>query len=81
MAFIVEYQDDTQTYHIRHKDMCKHCKNKAGHSMAVMKVILDDDGGIDYTIKFKEIVSVEMLRKLLPFIDQYIDEVIEGVPY
>jgi hypothetical protein len=44
-------------------------------------VVLDDDGGIDYTIKFKEIVSVETLRKLLPFIDQYIDEVIEGVPY
>jgi hypothetical protein len=49
--------------------------------MAVMKVILDDDGSVDYTVKFKEIVSVETLRRLLPFIDQYIDEVIEGVPY
>jgi hypothetical protein len=81
MAFLIEYQDDTQTYYIKHKDMCRHCKNRAGHSMAVMKVAIDDDGDISYTLKFKEIVEVETLRRLLPFLDQYIDEVIEGTPY
>ena len=80
MAFLIEYQDDTQTYHIKHKDRCKHCRNKTGHSLAVMKCILDDEGRVDYTVKFKEIVSVDVLRRLLPYLDQYIEDVIEGNP-
>ena len=46
-----------------------------------MKVVLDDDGKTDYTIKFKEIVSLSQLQRLVPYIDDYIEDVIEGNPY
>lgn len=81
MAFIVNYQIDTNTYQIKHANSCEHCKHKTGNSLAVMKVVLDDDGNTDYTIKFKEIVSISQLKKLIPHIEEYIEDVIEGSPY
>ena len=81
MAFLIEYQDDTSTYHIKHANACEHCKHKTGNSLAVMKNVLDDDGHAEYTIKFKEIVSLSQLQRLVPYIDDYIEDVIEGNPY
>ena len=81
MAFAIKYQDDTNTYQIKHANSCEHCKHKTGNSLAVMKIVLNDDGTTDYTIKFKEIISLSQLHKLIPFIEQYVEEVVEGSPF
>ena len=44
MAFIIKYKFDTNTYQIKHANACEHCKHKTGNSLAVMKVVLNDDG-------------------------------------
>ena len=81
MAYMVKYQIDTNTYQIKHANSCEHCKHKSGNSLAVMKVVIDDDGNPDYTVKFKEILSLSQIRQLLPFLEQYVEEVIEGGRY
>lgn len=81
MAYVVKYQDDTNTYQIKHANSCEHCKHKSGNSLAVMKVVIDDDGNPDYTVKFKEILSLSQIRQLLPFLEQYVEEVIEEGRY
>ena len=81
MAYMVKYQVDTNTYQIKHTDTCEHCKNRAGNSLAVMKVVLDDDGHTEYSLKFKEMVSLSQLKALTAYLDTYVDEVIEARPF
>ena len=61
MAFMIKYQIDTNTYQIKHANACEHCKHKTGNSLAVMKVVLNDDGDTEYSLKFKEIISLSQL--------------------
>jgi hypothetical protein len=78
MAYMVKYQVDTNTYQIKHANTCEHCKNKTGNSLAVMKVVLDDDGNTEYSLKFKEMISLSHLKVLTAYLDTYVDEVIEA---
>ena len=78
MAYMVKYQVDTNTYQIKHTNTCEHCKNKTGNSLAVMKVVLDDDGNTEYSLKFKEMISLSHLKVLTAYLDTYVDEVIEA---
>ena len=78
MAFLIKYQDDTNTYQIKHANACDLCKHKSGNSLAVMKVVLDDDGATDYSIKFKEILTIGQVKKLIPYVEEYIQDVIEA---
>tara|TARA_R100000808_G_C2119897_1_gene131442 strand:+ start:373 stop:618 length:246 start_codon:yes stop_codon:yes gene_type:complete len=78
MGYMIEYKDETNTYQIKHSNACEYCKHKKGNSLAVMKVIINDDGLTDYSIKFKEIISLNQMRQLTTYLDQYIEEVIEG---
>ena len=77
MAYMVKYQVDTNTYQIKHTNTCEHCKNKTGNSLAVMKVVLDDDGNTEYSLKFKEMISLSQLKTLVTYLDTYVAEVIE----
>ena len=77
MAFIVKYQIDTNTYHIKHANACEYCKHKTGNNLAVMKVVLNDDGDTEYSLKFKEIISLSQLKTLVTYLDTYVAEVIE----
>jgi hypothetical protein len=77
MAYMVKYQSDTNTYQIKHANSCDHCKHKTGNSLAVMKVVLNDEGQTEYTLKFKEIISLSQLKSVVAYIDQYVAEVIE----
>ena len=81
MAYMVKYQVDTNTYQIKHANTCEHCKNKTGNSLAVMKVVLNDDGDTEYSIKFKEMLSLSQLKTLTVYLDTYVDEVIEARPF
>ena len=81
MAFMIKYQIDTNTYQIKHANACEHCKHKTGNSLAVMKVVLNDDGDTEYSLKFKEIISLSQLRNLVTYLDSYVTEVIEGRPF
>ena len=76
MAFYIEYKDDTDTYHIKHKDACNHCKHKTGNSVAVMKKI-ELGGEIEYSIKFKKIVTLSQLTTFISCVDKYVIEIIE----
>ena len=78
MAYMIKYQVDTNTYQIKHANACVHCKNRAGNSLAVMKVVLDDDGKTEYSLKFKEMISLSQLKALITYLDSYVDEVIEA---
>ena len=78
MAYMVKYQVDTNTYQIKHANTCEHCKNKTGNSLAVMKVVLDDNGNTEYSLKFKEMISLSHLKTLTAYLDSYVDEVIEA---
>lgn len=78
MAYMVKYQIDTNTYQIKHANTCEHCKNKTGNSLAVMKVVLDDNGNTEYSLKFKEMISLSHLKTLTAYLDSYVDEVIEA---
>ncbi len=78
MAFIIKYKVDTNTYQIKHANACEHCKHKTGNSLAVMKVVLNDDGDTEYSLKFKEIISLSQLKSLVMYLDGYVTEVIEG---
>jgi len=78
MAYTIKYQVDTNTYQIKHANTCEHCKNKTGNSLAVMKVVLDDDGNTEYSLKFKEMISLSHLKVLTAYLDTYVDEVIEA---
>tara|TARA_B100001113_G_C20535856_1_gene373761 strand:+ start:207 stop:446 length:240 start_codon:yes stop_codon:yes gene_type:complete len=77
MAFMVKYQIDTNTYHIKHSNACEHCKHKTGNSLAVMKVVLNNDGDTEYSLKFKEMVTLSQLKTLITYLDTYVAEVIE----
>ena len=77
MAYMVKYQTDTNTYQIKHANACEHCKHKTGNSLAVMKVVLDDDGDTEYSIKFKEMLSLSQLKTLAIYLDTYVTEMIE----
>ena len=77
MAYMVKYQIDTNTYKIKHANACEHCKHKTGNSLAVMKVVLNDDGDTEYSLKFKEMVSLSQLKALVAYLDTYVAEVIE----
>tara|TARA_R110001583_G_scaffold6961_3_gene34815 strand:+ start:1006 stop:1251 length:246 start_codon:yes stop_codon:yes gene_type:complete len=81
MAYMIKYQADTNTYQIKHANTCEHCKNKTGNSLAVMKVVLNDDGDTEYSIKFKEMLSLSQLKTLTVYLDTYVDEVIEARPF
>ena len=81
MAYMVKYQVDTNTYQIKHANTCEHCKNKTGNSLAVMKVVLDDDGNTEYSLKFKEMISLSQLKTLTTYLDTYVDNVIEARPF
>ena len=81
MAYMVKYQADTNTYQIKNANTCEHCKNKTGNSLAVMKVVLNDDGDTEYSIKFKEMLSLSQLKTLTVYLDTYVDEVIEARPF
>ena len=81
MAYMIKYQIDTNTYQIKHANACEHCKHKTGNSLAVMKVVLNDEGDTEYTLKFKEIVSLSQLKALTTYLDSYVDEVIEARPF
>ena len=48
-----------------------------GNSLAVMKVVLNDDGDTEYSLKFKEIVTLSQLKTLVTYLDTYVAEVIE----
>ena len=78
MEFIIKYKVDTNTYQIKHANACEHCKHKTGNSLAVMKVVLNDDGDTEYSLKFKEIISLSQLKSLVMYLDGYVTEVIEG---
>ena len=81
MAYTIKYQVDTNTYQIKHTNTCAHCRNRAGNSLAVMKVVLDDDGNTEYSLKFKEMISLSQLKALTAYLDTYVDEVIEARPF
>ena len=46
-----------------------------------MKVVLNDDGDTEYSIKFKEMLSLSQLKTLTVYLDTYVDEVIEARPF
>ena len=77
MAFLVKYQMDTNTFHIKHANACEHCKHKTGNNLAVMKVVLNDDGDREYSLKFKEIISLSQLKILITYLDTYVADIIE----
>ena len=77
MAYMVKYQMDTNTYQIKHATSCESCRSKTGNSIAVMKIVLNDDGDTEYSLKFKEMISLSQLKALTMYIEQYVDEVIE----
>ena len=77
MAYMIKYQVDTNTYQIKHANACEHCKNKTGNSLAVMKVVLDDNGNTEYSLKFKEMISLSQLKTLTTYLDTYVEEIIE----
>ena len=77
MAYMIKYQIDTNTYHIKHANACEHCKHKKGNNLAVMKVVLNDDGDTEYSLKFKEMISISQLKTLVTYLDTYVAEVIE----
>jgi|TARA_R110000796_G_scaffold249259_1_gene376844 hypothetical protein len=77
MAYMVKYQMDTNTYQIKHATSCESCRNKTGNSIAVMKIVINDDGDTEYSLKFKEMISLSQLKTLTMYIEQYVDEVIE----
>ena len=77
MAYMVKYQIDTNTYQIKHANSCEHCKHKTGNSLAVTKVVLNDDGDTEYSLKFKEMVTLSQLKALVTYLDTYVAEVIE----
>ena len=81
MAYMVKYQIDTNTYQIKHANTCDHCKHKTGNSLAVMKVVLNDEGDTEYSLKFKEMISLSQLKTLTTYLDSYVDEVIEARPF
>ena len=81
MAYTIKYQVDTNTYQIKHANTCEHCKNKTGNSLAVMKVVLDDDGNTEYSLKFKEMISLSQIKVLTAYLDTYVNEVIEARPF
>ena len=81
MAYMIKYQVDTNTYHIKHANACEHCKHKTGNNLAVMKIILNDDSEKEYSLKFKEILSLSQLKNLITYLEQYVEEVIEGHPF
>ena len=81
MAYMIKYQIDTNTYQIKHANACEHCKHKTGNSLAVMKVVLNDEGDTEYSLKFKEMISLSQLKALTTYLDSYVDEVIEARPF
>ena len=77
MAYMIKYQIDTNTYHNKHANACEHCKHKTGNSLAVMKVVLNDNGDTEYSLKFKEMITLSQLKTLTVYLDTYVQEVIE----
>ncbi len=42
-----------------------------------MKVVLNDDGDTEYSLKFKEMLSLSQLKALTIYLDAYVTEMIE----